>query len=181
MRKALILTGLISLAPLGAGEAQLVEDVRPLRQIDRALFELEDTIHRSCDPDLADKAEDAMTKLEDAGQELAKRPPDDQAAAGNLEGAIGDLEAAVKDKCFDPVTGIGVMDDLAAISRQLATRSLDAAFSYGGKRDEIHQARNDLARGDALRASGRRGRLDAFKQAANKYKDALSKAQSATH
>lgn len=180
MRNRLLLAGLLGLAALGAPlRAQPFEDARPLREIDRALFELEDTIHRSCDPDLADKAEDAMAKLESAGQELAKQQPDDQAAAGNLEGAIGDLEAAVRDKCFDPATGIGVMDDLAAISRQLATRSLDAGFSYGGERDEMRQARNELARGDALRAAGRRGRLDAFKQAAAKYKDALSKAQGA--
>lgn len=179
MRKTLILAGVLSLSPLAAVGVQPFEDARPLREIDRALVELEDTMHRTCDPDLADKAEDAIAKLESAGQELAKQQPDDQAAAGHLEGAIGDLEAAVKDKCFDPATGIGVMDDLAAISRQLATRALDATFSYGGKRDELRQARNELARGDALRAAGRRGRLDDFKQAAAKYKDALSKAQGA--
>ena len=180
MRKDLLLTGLLGLAVLGApAQAQLFEDDRPLREIDRALFELEDTIHRSCDPDHADKAEDAMAKLENAGRELAKHPPDDQAAAGSLEGAIGDLEASVRDKCFDPATGIGVMDDLAEISRQLATSTLDAAYGYRGKRDEIHDAQDALARGDALRASGRRGNLGAFKQAANKYKDALSKAESA--
>ena len=173
---------LVLFSAIAPALAQPYGDSRPRREIDRALFELEETMHRSCDPDAADKAEDAIAKLETAGRELAKRPPDDQAAAGNLEGAIGDLEAAVYDKCFDPETGIGVMDDLTAIARDLALGALDAAHDYGRRRDdfdELQDARRALSRGDALRDAGRRGRLEAFKQAVGSYKDALSKAESA--
>lgn len=176
MRKALILAALLSLD--GAG-ASAFADVGALRGIDRVRYELEDAIVRGCDRELADKAEDAVGKLEAAGHELDERPADEQAAAGNLEGAIGDLEAAVKDTCFDAPTGIALMDELAAISRRLATRNLQQALRYGGKRDEVRAARQSLARGDTLRAAGRRGRLTAFKQAAAEYRAALSKAESA--
>ena len=46
------------------------------------------------------------------------------------------------------------MDDLAGISRALASDALRWAMSYGDKRDEIDAAHHALARGDALRASG---------------------------
>lgn len=176
MRKALILAALLS---LGEARASAFEDVKPLREIDQVRYELEDAIERSCGGELADKAEDALDKLEAARRELDERPADEQAVAGNLEGAIGDLEAAVEDGCFDTPTGIALMDDLAAVSRYLASRTLRQALRHGGKRDEIRAARQDLARGDALRGSGRRGRLVAFKQAVNEYRGAQSKAESA--
>jgi hypothetical protein len=71
------------------------------------------------------------------------------------------------------------MDDLAGVSRSLAARALTAAGRRRGSRGEIQQARTDLSRGDSLRASGRRGSIVAFKRAANRYKDALGKAESA--
>ena len=52
-------------------------------------------------------------------------------------------------------------------------------MSYGDKPDEIDAAHHALARGDTLRTSGRRGRLEAFKEAANEYRGALNKAESA--
>ena len=91
----------------------------------------------------------------------------------NIEGAVGDLEAAVG---LDPTVDsdlIDLMDELAGIAQQLATEALDEAIAQGGDPGDINDAQQALADGDALRASG------AFKDAVNKYKDALAKAESA--
>ena len=176
MRKALILAALLS---SGGVEASGREDVGLLREIERVRYELERVVHRSCSSELADKAEDVDAKLEAAGQELDASSPDEQAAAGALEGAIGDLAALVEKDCFAAPTGIALMDDLAGISRSLASEALRWARRHGDKDDEIDAARHALARGDTLRTSGRRGRLEAFKEAASAYREALSKAESA--
>ena len=42
-------------------------------------------------PELAERLEDANIKLETAFDELAKDPPDNQAAVGNIQGAVGNL------------------------------------------------------------------------------------------
>ena len=105
--------------------------------------------------------------------ELNKDPSDNQAAAGNIEGAIGDLEAAINEG-LDPVVGAEIMDALAGITRQLAENAIDTANDTpGSDSGEISDAEQSLADGDALRTSGD------YKDAANKYKDALSKAESA--
>jgi hypothetical protein len=49
--------------------------------------------------------------------ELRRAGPDLQAVFGNLEGAVGDLEAAVKDGLLDPVQGRQIMDRLTGIAR----------------------------------------------------------------
>jgi hypothetical protein len=140
--------------------------------------ELDRLIEETCDSKLADKAEDARDKIDEAAEKLAKDPPDRQATAGGIEGAIGDLAAAVDDGCFEPEHGVGIMDDLLGVSRELAVEALDVA-SDRGKRDEIHEAEKFLAKGDSARRQGRRGSLDAFKDAAKWYKDALAKSESA--
>ena len=178
MKRSRILAVLISFALCGAANAQRYRDDGALRALEEVLYDLEDLVDESRDSKLADKTEDVLSKLEDAANELSKRPADSSAAAGNLEGAIGDLEAAVKDRLLDPDSGIGLMDDLAGVSRSLAVRALTAAGRRSGRGD-IRQARSDLSRGDSLRASGRRGSIGAFKRAAARYKDALSKAESA--
>ena len=90
-----------------------------------------------------------------------------------MEGAVGDLEAAVKDGLLDPTQGIQLMDQFAGIAQQIAADALDEAIAQGGDPGEINDAQQALDEGDGLRAS------EAFKDAVNKYKDALSKAESA--
>ena len=121
---------------------------------------------------LADKAEDVLSKMLTALGELAKTPPDNQAALGNIEAAVGDLEAAIGlDPAQDEVL-TDAMDALAGVARQLAAGALDAAIAQGADPGVISDAQQALADGDALRALG------AFKDAVNKFKDALAKAES---
>jgi hypothetical protein len=180
MRAALLcLATVIASSASSPSAAQVHGYAAVLRRLDDVIAELEHATRESCDPKLADKAEDAVAKLESAADELTKNPPDSQAAAGGIEGAVGDLEAAVADECLDVETGVGLMDDLAGVTRRLATRSLDVAEERGGKRGEIRDAVRALDEGDRERDRGRRGDLAAFKRAAAKYKDALAKGESA--
>jgi hypothetical protein len=121
----------------------------------------------------ADQLADVAARIEVALGELAKEPPDQQAAVGNVEGAVGDLEAAVKDGLLDPTQGAAMMDRLAEVARSFAVDALDAARSRNGDATKIAEAEDYLAQGDALRQAG------AYKDAVNKYKDALAKAQGA--
>ncbi len=122
---------------------------------------------------LADKVEDAVTKLQTALQELSESPPDNQATMGTLEGAVGDLEAAVQDGLLDSGQGNQLMGQLTEIARVLAVEAIDEAIAQGGDAGEIGDAQQAVAEGDTLRASG------AFKDAVNQYKDALAKAEGA--
>jgi hypothetical protein len=119
---------------------------------------------------LADKIEDVIEKLLTVLDELNK--PDNQAAVGNIEGAVGDLEAAVKDELLSSEQGIQLMDDLACIARRLAKNALEQVIAQGGDPDAIDDAELSLLEGDQFRTVG------AFKDAVNKYKDALAKAES---
>ena len=120
---------------------------------------------------LADKIEDVVQELETALQELA---PDRQAAVGSIEGAVGDLEAAVKDGLLDPQPGAQLMDQLVGVARQLAADALALAQAQPlADLNVIADARQSLDDGDALRA------LWAFKDAVNRYKDALANAEAA--
>lgn len=65
------------------------------------------------------------------------------------------------------------MNQLAGIARRLAEKALTEAIAQGGDSSKIAEAEQGLNNGDALRAAG------SFKDAVNKYKDALSKAESA--
>ena len=92
---------------------------------------------------------------------------------GNLEGAVGELEAAVKDGYLDADTGTALMDSLVGVARQLALNALNYAIDHGGDQGDIDEAYDCLDEGDDLWASGD------YKDAVNKYKDALSKAEGA--
>ena len=117
--------------------------------------------------------EDAKAKAQTALDELNTTPLDNQAAVGNIEGAVGDLEAAIGlDPAQDPIL-TDLMDQLAGLAQQLASDALDQAIAQGGDPTVIADAQQALVEGDTLRASG------AFKDAVNKYKDALAKAESA--
>ena len=134
--------------------------------------QLTDIIVENPGTPLADKLEDAQAKLQTALSELTKTPPDKQASVGNIEGAVGDLQAAVTFGLLDAALGAELMDRAAELARLLAVDAIDQAIARGGNPLVITQAQQALADGDALRASG------AFKDAVNKYKDALAKAES---
>ena len=112
--------------------------------------------------------------METAIDELNKTPPDNQAAMGNIEGAVGDIEASIGlGTATEDAALTNLMDDLAGIARQIASDAIDAAIARSGDATKILDAQLSLADGDPLRASGD------FKDAVNKYKDALAKAESA--
>jgi Tol biopolymer transport system component len=122
---------------------------------------------------LADKIDDALDAVDTASDELAKQPPDRQAALGALEGAAGDIEAAVKDGLLDAGQATPILEQLAAAARLLAVTAIAEANAAGGDPATIAQAEQALAAGDGQRSAG------AFKDAINRYKDALAKAESA--
>jgi len=135
---------------------------------------LEQIVNDNPGTSLADKMEDVNSKVETALDELNKTPPDNQAAVGNIEGAVGDIQAAVESGDLDAATGTDLMDQLAGIAKQLAVDAIDAAIATPGSDPvEVADAQQFLADGDALRTDGK------FKDAVNKYKDALAKAESA--
>lgn len=124
--------------------------------------------------DLADKLEDVVAAIAVALDELRRDPPDNQAAAGVIEGAVGDLEAAVEAGLFaDPATGLEQTDRLVTAARLLATTAIDVAIEAGGEAAKIREAQDSLAAGDAYRADGR------LKDAAAAYKNAVSIAEGA--
>ena len=116
---------------------------------------------------------DAASKLETALTELAKSPPDNQAAVGNIEGAVAELEVAVSEGLLDLAQGTFLIDQLAGVARQLAETAIGEAITRGGDAGDINEAEMFLLQGDALRMAG------GFKDAVNAYKDALAKAEGA--
>ena len=52
------------------------------------------------------------------------RPWQLQAALGNFEAAVGELEAAVKDRLLEEELSAQLIDQLAAIARQLAENTI---------------------------------------------------------
>lgn len=146
----------------------------PVEALEDTSVDLETIINNNPGTPLADKLEDANAKVETAIVELNKTPPDNQAALGNIEGAVGDIQAAVDAGLLDDLTGNVLMDQLVGIARQLAVDAIDTAIATPGSDPvEIADAQQFLADGDALRAA------DQFKDAVAKYKDALAKAESA--
>jgi len=144
----------------------------PKEQAENVSVDLEEIISANPDSAVADKAQGASDSLETALEELNKDPPDNQAAVGNIEGAIGDIEAAINEG-LDPVVANELMDNLAGIAKQLAEDAIDQADAAGGDSVKIEEAEASRDEGNDLRASGD------YKDAVNKYKDALAKAESA--
>ena len=142
-----------------------------------ALEEVIEALDEHVDPDnptpLGDKIEDAISKLDSALAELNKTPPDNQGVVGNIEGVVGDLQAAVDAGLLDGTQGEQHMDQLAAIAKQLAVNAIDDAIFRGGDPTKIITAEQAVDDGDAKRAS------EDFKDAVNKYKDALANAEGA--
>ena len=149
------------------------EELTPIESLQNTCDEIQDIIDANPGTPLADKMEDALASCNTAIDELNKTPPDNQAALGNIEGAVGDIEAAVNEG-LDETTGNILMDNLAGVARQIAQEAIDIAIATpGSDSGEIADAQQSLADGDTLRAD------EQFKDAVNKYKDALSKAESA--
>lgn len=134
---------------------------------------LDDLIQSNPGTPLADKLEDVVSSLQDALGELNKNPPDRQAAMGKIEGAVGDLEAAVDDGLLDPIQGAQFLNELTGIARLLAANAIAEGIAQGGDPGDIAEAQQFLTEGDVLRTA------QVFKDAVNKYKDALSKAEGA--
>ena len=148
-------------------------DSDPAAQLQDVAEEIQASIDANPDTSLGDKLEDALGKLGITLIELNKTPPDNQAAMGNIEGAVGDLEAAIG---LDPAQDVAItdlMDQLTGTARQLASDAIEAATAGGGDPGKIDDTLQALAEGDALRSEG------AFKDAVIKYKDALAKAEGA--
>jgi len=142
-------------------------------EVDKSVDDIQDIIDSNPGTPLADKLNDAISYVETVLVELNKNPPDNQAALGNLEGAVGDVEAAVNEG-LDETTGNTTMDAMAGIALQIAQVAIDIAINTpGSDSGEIADAQQYLADGDALRVN------EEFKDAVAKYKDALSKAEGA--
>ncbi|MHA2356190.1 MAG: hypothetical protein ACXADC_13500 [Candidatus Thorarchaeota archaeon] len=133
---------------------------------------LQDIIDANPNTSLAEEIEDVLSRVQNALDELDKTPPDNLAAIGNIEKAVSDLEAAVRDEILDLDLGKQLLDSFLAIARQIVVNALDHAIAAGGDLDSIDEAVQYLAEGDALWSSGD------YKKAVDKFKDALSKAES---
>ena len=139
--------------------------------LEDVIDELQNIIDSDPGKEVVDKVEDALATVETALDERNKVPPDHQAEAGNIEGAVGDLEAAVGSGLLAFTPGTDLMDDLAAIAREIAAEAVAEAIAQGGNPEVIAAAQQALDDGDTLRDSG------AFKDAVSQYRDALAKAE----
>ena len=136
------------------------------------LNELQKLVNDNQGTPLADKLEDVKAKLQTALVELKKTTADNQAAAGNIEGVVGDLQAVVDAGLLDSIKGGNLMNQLTSASRLLATQAINQGIAESCDPVVINDAQQALAEGDALASSA------AFKDAVAKYKDALAKAGS---
>ena len=131
--------------------------------------ELQQVVDDNPGTPLADKAQDALAASKTALDEFSNPPYDYLAVMNNIEGAVGDLESAIAASLFDPEQqAIDLMVELTGVARAIAQTTLDLTIADGGDPGDISTAQQALADGDVLRAAG------AYKNAVNKYKNALS-------
>jgi len=142
----------------------------PEEQVQNVSDELQAVIASTPGSPLADKLEDANAKVDTALVELAKSPPDEIAALGEIEGAIGDIQAAVASGVLDPSTGNDLLDNLEGIAKQFADDAIEDAIARGA---DVTTATQKLSEGVTARAAGD------FKTAVAKYKDTITAAQEA--
>ena len=148
--------------PPGETVSAVVIDITPA---------LQDIVDDNPGTPVADKVEDAIPLVQKALDELAKEPPDAQAAMGAIESAVGDLGAALGlGSESDDENIMALIDQLALAARQLAEAAIAFAISESGDADEIAEAIQFLEDGDQLLQK---------KDAVNKYKNSLAKAESA--
>ena len=148
-------------------------DPRQAGQLERIAREIERRMARSPGTPLADKLEDALAKVNAAGEKLRQARPDRQGALGELEGAVGDLDAAASAAGQPRGAGVDLMDRIAGVARELAENAIRDALASRRNSSKIAEARAAFARGDARR------RARGFKDALAAYKDASSKAEGA--
>jgi predicted RNase H-like HicB family nuclease len=121
-----------------------------------------------------DKLEDALEKVETALVEFGKSPPDRVAALGNVEGAVGDLEASVSEGLIDAGAGAELMARMSEVALVIAEDAIaEAEARPGADPDEISQAKQERDDGNDARVAGQ------FKVAIAKYRAALAKAEGA--
>jgi hypothetical protein len=77
---------------------------------------------------VADKANNAIAKLDAALEELTRDPPDNPATVGCIEGAVAEIEAAMNEG-LDLVQGTELMNRLAGVARQLAADAIEHAVN----------------------------------------------------
>jgi hypothetical protein len=106
-----------------------VDVLAPAETLERVAEDLETLIEG--DRGRSDKLEDVVDKLEAALAELRKTPPARQSAMGAIEGAVGELEAAVSSGYLERETGTAFTNRVAGAARQLAVDAI-AAASGGG-------------------------------------------------
>ena len=146
--------------------------------IDDVVDELQNIIDNNPGTPLADKVQDALASAQTAINELNKTPPDNQAAAGNIEGAVGSLEDAIKDEGLNQTQGEDLINQLLDVSRQIAVNAIDAANNtLGSDSGKIASANAALTNGDTLRTPPTS--FGDFKTSAAEYKVAIAEAEGA--
>jgi hypothetical protein len=90
-----------------------------------------------------------------------------------VAGAAGNLEAAFNDGLLSADEVTPILQQLAAAARLLAVTAIEEANARNADPAKIAQAKSALATGDGRRSAG------AYKDAINRYKDALAKAEDA--
>ena len=155
-------------------EAQDDDDRSPCTEMEALLVDLKAIEDANPGSDLADQLEDVRQEVEEAYFErCVKHPPDRKAAAKNIESAVDDMSDAIEDALIGTSQGVGFLDRLLWVSRTMAIEAIEAAEARGGRQREIEKAEELVAEGDALHAKGE------FEDAAEKYTDAVSKAEKA--
>jgi hypothetical protein len=161
-------------ATAAAGGQDDHDDGTPCTEMEALLADLRAIEDANPGSDLADKLEDVRQEVEEAYYErCVKSPPDREAAAGNLEGAVDDMLDAIEDGLIGTSQGVGFLDRLLRVSRTMAIEAIEAAEARGGRQGDIERAKELVAEGDALHAAGE------FEDAAETYTDAVSEAEGA--
>jgi hypothetical protein len=122
---------------------------------------------------LREKLETVLDELEQALQRLAGRQANRTAAAGDVELAVGEVQAAINQGLLGAAPGNSLLDRLARAMRLLAVDAIEEAKAREGNATEIDEAEKDLSKGDARRLAAR------FTNAVSSYKDAIAKAEGA--
>jgi type II secretory pathway pseudopilin PulG len=133
--------------------------------------ELSEIVNANQGTALADKMEDVIDYMSQYSSDM--EAGNKQGAAGAIEGAVINLQAAVDDGLLDAVQGKQLMDNITEIARQLAVDAIAYAMNSGGDSGEINNAQQQFDQADALRAS------ENFMGAVSQYRDALSAGESA--
>ena len=116
---------------------------------------------------------EALAKTQEAQAAIAAQNMQRATGLGALEGAVGDIQAAVNDSLLAPATGNNLMQQLSGIARQLALDEIEEAQARGGNPTVIQDAQSYFNQAEQLRSTG------VYKDAVGKYKDAIVKADSA--